>query len=310
MYDIYQYLPDVTDFNLTLRSREASQRHYLLRFQSARAARPKHRYATADLCIPNRPGPKPLAILVHGAGDFSLAPLVRAGAALAKGGIAAVTLRMVFNSRRQSPEIRKRYPFLSDAEWREFYVTSVTEIRQLLDWAAIHPEIDADRVALVGISLGGFIGAIAMGLDRRLGVGMLALMGGNSEKLVRHSRHVTVRRTERLSKAEFAVKQGRYAAYLERVAAAGFAQVAPDEPYYLTDPLTFAPQLRDRRLLMVGARWDEIVPREGTLEFWRAAGTPPLHWLPITHLGFWLATPWINRRVARFLRAELLGQPD
>ena len=47
MYDIYQYLPDVTDFNLTLRSREASQRHYLLRFQSARAARPKHRYATA-----------------------------------------------------------------------------------------------------------------------------------------------------------------------------------------------------------------------------------------------------------------------
>jgi len=306
MYDIYRYQPDAADFRLTLAARKSKWRHYTLRFASARAQHPAHQTARAELYLPHGDSPKPLAILLHGIGDFSLEPMKRAAARLAAQGIAGCALRMVFNSKRQPPEIKKRYPFLTAEEWIEHYVTSVTEVRQILDWAATNPEIDENRIALVGISLGGFIGAIAMGLDPRIGTGVLALMGGNSEKLVHRGRHITLHRVPRVTDTELAAMQARYAAYLARVRTQGFGQVAPNEPYYQTDPLTFAHRLKDRNLMLVNARWDEIVPRATTEDFWRAAGEPLIKWYAVNHVAFWLLAPWANHQLGCFLRQHLL----
>ena len=306
MYDIYQYQADAADFRLTLMARKSGWRHYAMRFSSIRAQRPAHQTARAELYLPHGDGPKPLAIVLHGIGDFSLEPMKRAAARLAAQGIAGCALRMVFNSQRQPPEIKKRYPFLTDVEWIEHYVTSVTEIRQIIDWAVANPEIDESRIALVGISLGGFIGAIAMGLDPRIGTGVLALMGGNSEKLVHRSRYHKLHRVPRVSDAELATMQARYAAYREKVRTQGFAQVAPDESYYRTDPLTFAHRLKGRNLMLVNARWDEIVPRASTLDFWHAAGEPKIKWYAVNHVAFWLLAPWANHQLGCYLREQLL----
>jgi len=308
MYDIYRYQADAEDFRLTLMERNRTSRHYAMRFPSARAERPDHRTAQAELYLPHGDGPKPLAIVLHGIGDFSWGPMKRAAARLAAQGIAGCALRMVFNSRRRPPEIKKKYPFLSDAEWREHYVISVTEVRQILDWAQANPEIDENRIALVGVSLGGFIGGIAMGLDPRLKTGVLALMGGNSEKLVHRSRGIRLHHVPRVTDAELTLMQARYAAYLERVRTEGFEQVPPDEPYYQTDPLTFAHLLKERNLMLVNARWDEIVPRGTTLDFWHAAGEPPIKWYTVNHAGFWLLAPWANHQMGSFLKEHLLVQ--
>ncbi len=308
MYDIYQYRADAADFQLTLMARNRTARHYAMRFPSARAERPAHRTARAELYLPHGDGPKPLAIVLHGIGDFSLKPMQRAAARLAAQGIAGCALRMVFNSERQPPEIKKHYPYLSDTEWREHYAISVTEVRQIIDWAQANPEIDENRIALVGVSLGGFIGGIAMGLDPRLKTGVLALMGGNSELVVHRSRIVKLHHIPRVTNAELAAMQARYAAYLARVRAEGFEQVPPDEPYYQTDPLTFAHRLKGRNLMLVNARWDEIVPRAATLDFWRAAGEPSIKWYAVNHAGFWLLAPWANHQMGSFLKEQLLVQ--
>ncbi len=69
--------------------------------------------------------------------------------------------------------------------------------------------------------------------------------------------------------------------------------------------MTFADRLRDRRLLMANSRWDELVPREATFDFWNACGRPEIIWLLATHVTIWLWYRTIRRRVHSFLDAAL-----
>jgi len=67
--------------------------------------------------------------------------------------------------------------------------------------------------------------------------------------------------------------------------------------------MTFAHSLRKRPMLMINALWDEVFPRQATLDFWEACGKPAITWLPAGHATIWLWYPIINRKIAGFLRA-------
>ncbi len=51
------------------------------------------------------------------------------------------------------------------------------------------------------------------------------------------------------------------------------------------DPLTCAGNLKDRRVLIIGARRDEIVPPKATEALWKASGEQKLVWYDCTHYG-------------------------
>jgi hypothetical protein len=51
------------------------------------------------------------------------------------------------------------------------------------------------------------------------------------------------------------------------------------------DPLTYAENLKDRKLLFIAAARDEIVPRKATEALWLAAGKPRIVWYDCTHTG-------------------------
>lgn len=55
------------------------------------------------------------------------------------------------------------------------------EVRQVADWAGSRPEINHNQIAVTGVSLGGFISAIAMEIDERLKAGVFVATGGDSE---------------------------------------------------------------------------------------------------------------------------------
>jgi hypothetical protein len=44
------------------------------------------------------------------------------------------------------------------------------------------------------------------------------------------------------------------------------------------DPVTYASQVRDRRLLMLNAAEDEVIPRACTESLWAALGKPEIVW--------------------------------
>jgi len=162
----------------------------------------------------------PLAILVHGMGSRSVIPCKLLARTLAKKGIASFILYLVFHQNRIPDSLKGKYPSLSAEEWFESYQLSVVDIRQIIDWAGYRKEIAQNKISVVGISLGGIISAIAMGLDERIKAGVFIVTGGNSDKITRYSfllRHIYKQKIEEYNK-----NQELYARYLTEVEKKGF----------------------------------------------------------------------------------------
>ena len=49
------------------------------------------------------------------------------------------------------------------------------------------------------------------------------------------------------------------------------------------DPVTYAGNVRGRRVLMLNASHDEVVPRAATESLWRALGQPEIVWMDAGH---------------------------
>ncbi len=251
-------------------------------------------------------GRAPLVILVHGWGERGAVPCQLMAPSLAKNGIACVILYLVFHPRRMPEAMKQRAPDLTPDEWYEGYRASVVEIRQVVDWATTRPELDATRVGVVGVSMGGFISAIAMGVDERLGAGVFIISGGNSAKMTWESRRPVVERRCLCSEEEcYQVRREAFPQYVAEVLRRGLDSVSPPKRCFLTDPLTYAPFLRQRPILMINALWDEAIPKGATIDFWSACGQPPIMWLPGTHISVWLWYPLILRRILGFLNSAL-----
>ena len=243
----------------------------------------------------------PLAIIIHGWGDRSMIPCRFLARTLVKKGIACFILYLVFHSSRMPEVIRNRLPALTPEEWFEGYQVSVVDIRQVIDWASSRPEINGQQVAVVGISLGAHVSAIAMGVDKRITAGVFIVAGGNSERITWTTKNEAIRKGHSCTEAECHQIYRHYPQYLAEVAEKGLENVTPAKECFLTDTRTFAPYLRKRPILMINALWDEAIPRQATLDFWEACDRPTIKWFPGTHSTVWLLYPLMGRRIAGFL---------
>jgi dienelactone hydrolase len=273
---------------------------YKVRFNSSFTTR----YLGANMVVGEYVSPRgrknsPLAILIHGMGDRSVIPCRLIARTLVKKGIASFILYLVFHNYRVPASIKGRYPRLTSEEWFESYQMSVTDVYQVLDWAGTRPELDLDKIAVVGISFGSFISSISMALDNRIKAGVLIVSGGNSDKITKHS--LLLRRQYKHNHLDFQQNQESYFQYLSEVAERGFDNVAARKSSYLTDPMTFASYIKNKPLLMINALWDEIIPKVATLDLWEACGRPTIKWYPATHASIWAWYPLIGPQIAAFL---------
>ena len=300
----YDYPPITPRFNLRLKQTARLWTRYSADFPVAQPTRyMENNTAYGEYFRPNTDGNVPLVILSHGWGDRSVFPCKLLARALAKRGIACFLLYLVFHSSRLPEVVKNRLPELTAEEWFSGYQMSVVDIRQIIDWAIAVEGISQEHIAVMGLSLGGIISAIAMAVDERIKAGVLMVTGGNSEKIVQTSRISAFRKHYKRSEAEYNEIQERYLRYLAEVAKRGLENVTPDTNSFLTDPLTFAHLLRQRPLLMINARWDEFIPKEATLDFWEACDKPSISWYPATHSSIWLWYPLILRQITGFIKS-------
>jgi fermentation-respiration switch protein FrsA (DUF1100 family) len=237
-------------------------------------------------------------------GDRSTVPCKLLAWFLARQGIACFILYLVMHSSRMAPSVRSEgLRILTPEEWFESYRISVIDVRQVIDWAGYRPEINGEQIAVIGLSFGGFISTIAMGVDKRIRSGVLLITAGNLEKIARLSRTLPKNWGYHSTEAEFKARQSRYRQYLREVAERGFDNVNPREKGFQTDAMTFAYYLRQRPVLMINALWDEVIPKQATLDFWEACGKPTISWFPGGHITIWLWLPFINWKITRFLRS-------
>lgn len=302
----YTYENGISDVKSHLEEETPKLLHYEIQFRSALdTGYSENSLVKGEYYQPRVEHKVPLAILVHGMGDHSVIPCKLLARSLLGQGVASFIPYLTIHSKRIPKDIRNHLPYLTPAEWFQCYQTSVVDIRQIVDWAYGRNELDAQQVATIGISFGGFVSVITMGIDTRIKAGVFIVAGGNSNKISWLSKDNQYRKRYPRTEAEHLEIQSSYAQYLKDVSEKGFENVMPVNQSFLTDPLTFAGYLKERPVLMINAKWDKYIPRETAAELWQACGQPPIKWIPSGHSSIWLWYTAIRRSIAAFLKSSL-----
>jgi isopenicillin-N N-acyltransferase-like protein len=162
---------------------------------------------------------------------------------LASQGVDGVLLKMAYYGPRrpQDPERQRRLTQDLDTLVEGVHQT-VMDVRRLAQWLQYQPHIDAGCINVLGVSLGGFVGSLAAGVDGRFSHSIFILAGGNLAEIFRtHEKEVRPLR--------------------EAVEAQGLTQEQVVEKLALIEPCTYAGRIDGRTVLMVNTDADPIVPR-------------------------------------------------
>lgn len=218
---------------------------------------PENNWVHCEYYRPNVPGKVPGVVVLHIlGGDF---PLARVFAnSIAQRGVAALFLKMPYYGPRRPANSKRRMVSQDPSETVAGMTQAILDIRQGVAWLASREEINADELGVFGISLGGITGALAMSAEPRLKNGCLILAGGGMGEIAWESTELNGVREAWLSKG--------------RTKEEFFQVLQP------IDPLTYAASVKNRRILMLNAKDDEVVPKPCTETLWRAFGEPEILW--------------------------------
>jgi dipeptidyl aminopeptidase/acylaminoacyl peptidase len=161
---------------------------------------------------------------------------------------------------------------------------TVLDARRAVAWLEAQPEIDAKRLGIMGTSLGSFMGSLTAEMEPKVRRVAILLGGGG---LVEAYYDDPRARTYRIAWELLGGTKEKLAQLLAPV-----------------DPLTCAANLRDRKVLMLAGKRDEVVLPKMTEALWKASGMQKLVWFDCTHIGAALyIVPAIQLLVEHF-RAE------
>jgi dienelactone hydrolase len=211
---------------------------------------------------PTTPGAKPGVIVLHIlGGDFDLARLFCR--ALAGKNVNALFLKMPYYGERQQPADPTRMisadPYLTVSGMTQ----AVLDIRRAGAWLASRPEVDPEQIGIMGISLGGITSALSVSVEPRFKKAALLLAGGDMGSVAWES-------------AELAELR-------EKWTAAGKTKEELFAVLKQVDPVTYAKPVEGRKILMLNASKDEVVPPACTKSLWEAFGRPEIIWWDAGH---------------------------
>jgi dienelactone hydrolase len=126
--------------------------------------------ATGRLFVPEGAGPFAGILLMHGM-PGNAEQMTAYGALLARHGAVVVALDAPF-ARRDGEPLR----FSEDDSTEQ--VQLMTDLQRAVDLLVARPDVDASRLGYVGISYGGAMGALFVGIERRLKTGVLVVADG------------------------------------------------------------------------------------------------------------------------------------
>ncbi len=227
---------------------------------------------------PAGPGPFPACVVLHIlGGDFLLAETVAAH--LASRGIAALFVKMPYYGPRRGKDSPKRMISEDPRETVIGMTQGVLDIRRATAWLAERSEVDANRLGITGISLGGIMSALAAAGEPRLSNVAIVLGGGNFAEFL------------------WANPTDRAVRFRERWLAAGETQETFRDVVSQIDPVTYGPLLKGRRVLMIAAANDEIITPSSSKALWESIGREPeLVWLEGSH---YTAIKFLPRELVR-----------
>jgi dienelactone hydrolase len=260
-------LPAFTfDYKLTLRHdlHYSGVKVYDLSFPSpVKSEVPENNTVYAELFLPPGAGPFPAAVVLD---ILQGNALVSRGEAmfLAQHGVAGLVVYMAHYGPRRPPGSTARLLSMNIPHTMGAVRQTVLDVRCAVAWLASRPGIDANKLGIVGTSLGSFLSAITAANEPRLKSVCLMLTGGGL---------VDAYYDHPLAKP--------YTPWIDLLGGRTAMKllIAP------VDPLTYAKQLKTKNLLMICASRDDIVPPKAATRLWEATGKQKILWVPATHVG-------------------------
>ncbi len=162
---------------------------------------------------------------------------------------------------------------------------SIADARRALGALSERPEVDADRVALFGISLGAIVGSTVWSLDDRPAAGAF-LMGGADFPALLLASSMT---------GPFARKMG---ISREELAA----------EWKGLDPLERREKNRGKRAYLINVNSDSVIPRANALKLKEAFPDSEQRWLPLGHYSAILHLVWLPKSISARLKRDLEGK--
>jgi dienelactone hydrolase len=175
----------------------------------------------------------------------------------------------------------------------------VIDGRRLIGWLATRPEVDAERIATAGVSLGGILAANTLAQEPLARAGFFVMAGGGLPEILRDSQDGDlVRFRERAFEAEL---------FSDGEDLARHARAYTDP----IDPLSWADRIDPEQVLLISARFDRVIAPERTEALWRALGRPRWLTVPTGHYQlvpyFWWAVGRGADHLDRVFRREPCG---
>ncbi|MCA9015347.1 MAG: alpha/beta hydrolase family protein [Planctomycetaceae bacterium] len=233
---------------------------------------------------PEGPGPFPACVCLHIlGGGFELSEM--SANSLARQGIAALTIKMPYYAQRRGvgEQSQRRMISFVPEHTAAGMTQAVLDVRRATAWLASREEVDAERMGVTGISLGGIMSALSSAAEPRFKKVAIYLGGGNLALGIWENPHPHAK----LFRKHWLENGGTYESFLKIM-----------QP---VDPHTYGHLLQNRDVLMVVAKHDEILPPKSAIALWESIGQKPeLVWLDSGHITAALYIFGETRRLTTF----------
>jgi dienelactone hydrolase len=182
----------------------------------------------------------------------------------------------------------------------EHFIDTVRDVRRAVDWAETRPEIDPQRIALIGFSMSAIVGSIVMATEPRIDAGVLVLGGADLPEILAVCNGRIRQTRENLLK--------RFGWSLEEFKQQLRGPLAP------INPVRFAGRLDPAKLLVIEAAEDSCIPKSARERFWQALGRPERVAYDYDHRMTFLAMTFLGGnnmqgQIYRFLDRVLAPPP-
>jgi dienelactone hydrolase len=225
---------------------------------------PENNTVYAEYYRPKGPGPFPAVIVLDiTGGDQSLSRFI--ARTLAQNRIAGLFVQMAYYGPRRPPGSKLRMLSTNIPQTMAAVRQTVLDCRCAGAWLACQPDVDSQRIGIMGTSLGSFVATLSGEMDPRFNrVAILLGGGGLVDAFYNHP---------------------QAAPYTKLWEALGGTKEQVKKALGPVDPITKAANLKGRQVLMIAAKRDEIVPPSAAVALWEEMGKPKIVWYDTTHYG-------------------------
>jgi dienelactone hydrolase len=204
-----------------------------------------------------------------------------------------------FASRGYASVIVRRDPRTKSApveQLNQLFKDMVIDHKRVIDWLETQDDLDCSRLGIFGVSMGGIKGALLLPLEGRIQAAAIGLCGGDLPYILTRTTEpgLTKRREQEMRERNITLEECE--ARLREV--------------LKHDPMRYARYVDPKKVLLVLARYDDVVPIEKGLELKEQMGNPETIMIPAGHYTAALSIPYIKSQSFDFFEkrfAEAAG---